>query len=231
VVAGPDLLETDIDFGNAQKVGIAATTERDAHVLRVAGTSEADSIQIAEDNGVFTVTVNGVTQQRALAGIERLEVLDRQGNDVITRSGLTRAAVVRAGADADTVDASGITTTGVTLLGNSGADTLIGGARADLLNGGSSNDVLTGKAGKDPLIGGRDGETFRGGSGAGTIVDPEKPRSASTASAGHLTIRWDAEPVEVATVRPGIDWEKTYFGAGALSSGTPSARSSKTASA
>ena len=232
VGSGQELLATNIDFGNAEEVETIVTTGRDAKLLRIMGTSGADSMQLAADNGALTVTVNGVTQQRSLAGIEQLEVLGRQGNDVITLRGLTPRTMVKAGAGDDTVDAADITTTGVMLFGNEGADTLIGGARADLLKGGSGDDVLMGQGGNDTLVGGPGIDTFRGGAGANTITDPENSRSTSTASAQRVAIQWDVEPVTaVASKAPAIDWQATYAGAVAFSSDTPSARSSKTASA
>jgi ELWxxDGT repeat protein len=232
VGAGQDLLEdlsTNVDFGNVLKA--VTVTGRKANILRVTGTPEADNMQIAEDSGVLTVTVNGVTQQRSLAGLERLEVLGLQGNDIITFSGLTRAAMVKAGAGADTVDALGVTATDMMLFGNEGADTLIGGARADLLKGGRGDDILRGRGGNDILVGGSGTNTFRGGAGANTITDPENSPSASTTLAQRVAIQWDVEPATaVVSKAPAINWETTYAGAVAFSSDTPSARSTKTAS-
>ena len=231
VGTGRELLATNIDFGNAEEVETIVTTGRDAKLLRIMGTSGADSMHIAADNGVLTVTVNGVTQQQSLAGIEQLEVLGRQGNDAITLRGLKLRTTVKAGAGDDTVDAADITT-GVLLFGEKGADTLIGGVRADLLQGGSGDDVLKGQAGNDTLVGGPGTDAFRGGAGANTITDPENSRSASTATAQRVAIQWDVEPVAaVASKAQAIDWQATYAGAVALSSDTPSTRSSKTASA
>ena len=128
----------------------------------VEGTEGADTIKVKEEDGVVSVTVNGVTTTFAdLDGI-RVEALG--GDDRITLRKLTMDAVVDAGAGNDVVDAEGVWAP-VTLLGGIGNDLLKGGRGADRLEGGSGRDTLRGGQGDDTLLGGDDHDHLHGGSG------------------------------------------------------------------
>ena len=143
--------------------------------IQIIGTEGDDRIQLVEENGVLTVTVNGVTQiftglsgaavsaqgvTQTSAGVQGIDVFGLGGNDRIILKGLTIPVLVDAGDGNDRVDASGVKAVGVTLLGGAGNDVLKGGAGADVIDGGPGNDRIIGNGGNDTLRGGEGNDIF-----------------------------------------------------------------------
>ena len=110
----------------------------------VNGTDGDDVIDVVEDAGVLTVTINGVTEEMPLGDTSRLQISSFGGNDIITLSGLTIGATIDAGEGNDIVDASGVMLAPLTILGGDGNDLLRGGGGDDIIDGGAGDDSITG---------------------------------------------------------------------------------------
>jgi uncharacterized delta-60 repeat protein len=122
--------------------------------LVVKGSDRDDVITVAPGAaaGTIDVTVNGALQSFPLAGITRIEIGAKDGDDEATCSvGGDVVSVILGGDDDDDLrllgDAAG------RLEGGDGDDDLTGGARADRLRGGDGDDLLFGGDGNDDLDG------------------------------------------------------------------------------
>jgi uncharacterized delta-60 repeat protein len=122
--------------------------------LIVRGTDRRDVITVSPDTaaGMINVNVNGAAQTFPIAGIKRIEVSARDGNDEVTCSvGGEIITTLNGGDDDDDLrllgDARG------RLEGDDGDDDLTGGDRADRLRGGDGDDILFGGDGNDDISG------------------------------------------------------------------------------
>ena len=108
-------------------------TNKSRTALDVWGTPGADKIVLGKNNGMITVTMNGVlVGQYSPSGL--VAVSGDGGND--------------------TIDASAITSNNVVLFGDAGDDTLIGGPAKTVLAGGVGRDKLYAGSGPTSLIDG-----------------------------------------------------------------------------
>lgn len=160
-------LEPRLLFANA-----ALAVAIDAGVLRISGTSDADSISVARANSAWKIS-NGTWTTSLRGGASSI--------------------FIKAGAGDDSVKIDSGILTPARVFGNSGNDTLIGGSGADSLYGHAGNDALFGSAGNDTLvsIGGGLRDSVTGGDGddsywidAGTserVTDPSPSENRNSA--------------------------------------------------
>jgi Ca2+-binding RTX toxin-like protein len=157
-------------------------------VLTITGTTGNDEITVSVDpddtpgGDDIIVTLNGVDEDFDLAGITRVVIIAREGQDIIDCSIETPAPllvpvsidagtgndIVRCGPNNDTVDA-GAGNDSVwgnngrdKIFGNDGEDYLNGGAQSDTMDGGVGNDRLNGNGGHDRLFGGPNADRLFG---------------------------------------------------------------------
>jgi Ca2+-binding RTX toxin-like protein len=126
-------------------------------VLRIVGDAGGNHVHVRRQQGnylVFADTIDAPQHfvQFAVTGIDRIEILTGDGNDMVVVSPtVTIPVLVDAGAGDDLVHGGNGDDV---LLGGSGNDVLIGGKGNDLLIGGDGSDLLNGGGGDDVLIGG-----------------------------------------------------------------------------
>lgn len=104
----------------------------EAGVLRISGTSDADSIAVSRVGTSWTVT-NGLW------------------TSVV--KGTVASLLIKAGAGDDSVTLDAAIFQPARIYGNSGNDTVVGGSGADCLYGHNGDDSLVGGAGNDLLVG------------------------------------------------------------------------------
>src|SRR5213079_1660893 len=108
-------------------------------VLKIDGTSNADSITAQQDSTSIIVSDNGVVSMFAKTKVKSLSVSLNGGDDFFAMQKKGGTRIVRVPA---------------TISGGSGKDILRGGGRNDSLSGGAGNDTLDGGTGADILTGG-----------------------------------------------------------------------------
>jgi hypothetical protein len=102
-------------------------------------------IREENNNGLWTITVNG-------------------RNNTIAKSSVT-SLEVNGGDRADNIDVGRTFSGSTTLRGNAGNDTFKGGSGNDLIYGGDGNDYIEGRDGNDSLYGEAGNDTLLGGNG------------------------------------------------------------------
>ena len=110
-------------------------------ILEVSGSSQAETISIATENG--SISVDGIAQGILAANVNELRIEGGDGNDVIDIRQLT-----------------GLSNASIVVMGGAGNDTLLGSPMNDQLQGGEGDDYLEGFAGDDNLIGGAGADTY-----------------------------------------------------------------------
>jgi Ca2+-binding RTX toxin-like protein len=150
-------------------------------VLKVEGSTGADAISFSAGDGHGVVVVRGVPgveDGTPFAGVTRVAVQGRQGNDTITVLGGPRDAAgdllrftiqggnghdaIQGGpADDDLRGGNGRDT----IRGGNGDDAIRGANGHDSLDGESGDDFIEGNYGHDTLLGGPGHDHLRGGSG------------------------------------------------------------------
>lgn len=117
--------------------------------LYIAGTDNADMIEVLNDGKTVTVIVNNVTTTFATSLV-------------------TNGMIIRALGGNDTVKLHG-TDPRASVYGGDGNDTIYGTDRGDSIDGGAGNDYIVGGAGNDTLYGGNGADTVYGGNGNDSI--------------------------------------------------------------
>lgn len=154
----------------------ADPAQPDAQMLYVAGTPQADRIDVSRlASGLLRVTA-GPRRLGDFAGVNRVLVESGLGNDrVMVSSTVSIPVELDGGAGNDTLfggsgdDLLWGESGNDSMVGGNGRDVLIGGDGHDFLNGVTGNDLLLGESGNDTLRGGNDHDTLAGGDGADSI--------------------------------------------------------------
>ena len=134
-------------------------------ILTVEGTSNADSISVADTNGTVVATLNGqvYSTQSDVVGIS---IAGGAGNDSINLAGVPIDATVGGAGGADSITGGAGDDS---LKGGQGNDTIGGAGGSDTIVGGAGDDSLKGGAGDDSILGGPGNDTLHGGAGDDTL--------------------------------------------------------------
>jgi Ca2+-binding RTX toxin-like protein len=153
-----DLTGTSVSNVNID-LGANGAPDGQIDTVVINGTAGNDAIQVANNNGVVTVTGLATT----------VTITDFDANDRIVINGL---------AGDDTIDASGLT--GMLLTAN-------GGDGNDVISGSHGNDTLTGGAGDDVLIGNGGVDSLDGGPGNNVVINSARAAPDAAALPGQFT--------------------------------------------
>jgi Ca2+-binding RTX toxin-like protein len=114
------------------------------------------------------VEVNGNVQRRDLAGINRIAVEGRGGDDtIVVDDDVVRGIFINGGIGNDTVSGGAGADT---VKGGRGEDAVNAGSGSDRLEGNQGSDLLSGEDGNDRLDGGDSGDSLFGGDGNDTLT-------------------------------------------------------------
>ena len=114
------------------------------------------------------VEINGDVQHRDLAGITRIAVEGRGGDDtIVVDDDVVRGIYINGGIGNDTITGGAGADT---IKGGRGADAINAGRGNDLVEGNQGNDVLSGEDGNDRLDGGDGRDSLFGGDGNDTLT-------------------------------------------------------------
>jgi uncharacterized protein YkwD len=130
------------------------------NVLTINGTDQNDGITLTQSGNTLNVNRNGITESFNTTQFNQLDILGKEGDDIIDLSTINRSAYVDAGEGNDRVTGG---SGNDTLTGGAGKDTLYGGDGNDRLNGDGSPDKLYGQGGDDRLYGGNQNDRLDGG--------------------------------------------------------------------
>ncbi len=125
--------------------------------LVINGTENADTLEVALNDGFIDVVLNGGGGSFDPANVNRLDISTGAANDIITITDLAEPSTIRAGNGDDTVRSG------------PGKDRIYGGSGNDTLSGGDARDVIFGEAGDDSILGNDGNDVLRGGDGADTL--------------------------------------------------------------
>lgn len=158
--------------------------------LTYVGDSSANSVTIAYDGGVYTVTDSAPVNANPASGCVQLTPTSASCPDVAVSSIVAQVAPTVNGPDAAnsvTLSSSLPDDEPVTVHGAAGADTFTGQAAAETFNGAGGDDVADGGDGGDLLNGDSGGDTLRGGNGD-DLVNGNNPVNTSRRSDGDDTL-------------------------------------------
>lgn len=127
-------------------------------VLTINGSGASDVIGVSSKLGMFNVNVNGVIRKFDPAGVSRIELFARDGDDSVNIGGGVPRAYIDGGTGNDQI------------FGGNGDDTITGGAGKNFLHGGPGNDRINGSGGRDFLYG-EDGDDRLYGNAGDDILD------------------------------------------------------------
>ena len=163
-----EMLSADdgFDYGTLGAAGDSAPSWSSApafggianHILKITGTSAADTITVSETADLITATLDGKTETFNPDGIISIQVFCGEGNDTLLGDQSTPAIYVSGGAGSDL------------LIGGPGNDTLTGGAGKNTLHGGQGNDRLNGSNGRDFVYGEEGSDRLYGSGGNDYLV-------------------------------------------------------------
>ena len=128
-------------------------------IIRVTGTSEADTIALNLVDSKIQVQLNNEGVEYAADDVDSISVQGAAGHDLIQASLVTQPIFIDAGDGDDTVK-GGVGNDRI--VGGDGDDNLRGTRGDDVIIGGNGNDSLRGQVGDDTLIGGDGNDTLKG---------------------------------------------------------------------
>ena len=133
-----------------------------SNMLTITGSDEGDTIGVTESGDTLRVRRNGTLETFDADGVDAIQILGGDGNDVIDFTGIDIDTYVDAGAGNDYVTGGAGDDT---ISGGAGKDTLYGGDGNDRINGDGTADHLYGQGGDDRLYGGAANDLLDGGGG------------------------------------------------------------------
>src|SRR5207248_4729171 len=125
---------------------LSATVRRG--VLRIAGTTDGDDINVSLNRTKILVQINRTAQTFKTAGIRLARIDGGAGDDWISLSGKLPGLII----------------------GGAGQDTVTGGAAADVIDGGDEADMLDGGAGNESVVGAGGDDTLFCGNGCAALA-------------------------------------------------------------
>ena len=150
-------------------VTITFSTAKAGGILRIAGTSGDDAVQVAlKGKTQFTVSDGTQTQTFNRAAVARLSFIGGDGNDSISIGRVPLRAYLDGGNGRDSLSASNGDADDA-LFGGAGNDYLYAGPGNDQLDGGTGTDLMFGGDGRDNIMALSDNtgdDTISGGNGA-----------------------------------------------------------------
>lgn len=154
-------------------VTITVGADKAGGIIRIAGTSGDDSIQVAlKGKTQFSITVGAQTLFYDRTAIKRLTFIGGDGNDSISLGRVPLKFYAEGGNGNDSLSASNGDSSD-TLFGNAGDDYLYAGPGRDTLDGGTGGDVMFGADGNDTIYALSEpstDDTISGGEGRGDTV-------------------------------------------------------------
>ena len=140
-------------------------------IIRVTGTSEADTIGVSLVDSQIQVQLNDQSVEFSSDDVSSVSIRGAAGDDLIQAFLVTQPFFIDAGDGDDTVK-GGVGDDRIVgsdgddnLRGTMGNDTIIGGNGNDSLRGQVGNDTLVGGDGNDTLVGAEDNDSLRGDAG------------------------------------------------------------------
>lgn len=127
-------------------------------LLAIAGTDNADVLDLSETDGMIALTENGFTRTFDSRAVTAVGVTTGAGNDSVTIGSEVMGTYANGGDGDDT------------LIGGDGNDTLSGGGGRNVIVGNAGDDRLTGANGRDSIVGGTGNDRLYG-NGANDTLD------------------------------------------------------------